>query len=189
MRVMTFARWIMGSLIALQAVVATAADNVYRINAGDVLQVFVWNENDLSREAVIVQPDGRLNYPLVGEVMAGGRSTAEVSELIAQGLQKYIQDKPVVSVSLVRSDGNVVFVMGKVNRPGIYPINGPVDVTQALALAGGLNPYASEGNIKVLRRSDKGVQQAIPFDYPAVKAGKSLESNILLISRDIVVVP
>ncbi len=192
MRVFTQLRWIMGCLLAVQAAVVSAgasgADS-YHINPGDILQVFVWNEKDLSREAIAVQPDGRLNYPLVGEVQAGGKTSSEVSDAIAEGLKRYIQDKPVVTVSVLKVEGNLVYVMGKVNRPGVYPMSGPVDVIQVLGMAGGLTPYASEGNIKILRRDAKGQQQAIPFNYADVKAGKELDTNVLIKARDVVVVP
>lgn len=187
MRVFAQLRWIIGCVLAFQAAIASA--DSYLINAGDVLQVFVWNEKDLSREAIVVQPDGKVNYPLVGEVQAGGKTSSEVSNAIAEGLKRYIQDKPVVTVSVMKVDGNVVYVMGKVNRPGVYPMNGPADVIQVLGMAGGLTAYASEGNIKVLRRDAKGGQKAIPFNYSDVKAGKDLESNIIVQSRDVVVVP
>jgi polysaccharide export outer membrane protein len=76
-----------------------------------------------------------------------------------------------------------------VGRPGAFPINGPMDVTQALAFAGGLNSFAAENKIKVLRRDDSGQQRSIKFKYGQVKDGDKLETNILLKSGDVVLVP
>ena len=165
---------------------ASAAD--YAVNAGDTLEVFIWNEKDLSRE-VLVRPDGRISVPLAGHIDARGRSIEQIESDIAQALSKYIRDTPVVTVSLRQSGGYKIYVLGKVNRPGEYPINQPIDVMQALALAGGLNAFAAENSINVLHRNGAGAQQATPFRYGDVKNGDELASNLLLHSGDVVVVP
>ena len=85
--------------------------------------------------------------------------------------------------------GHIIYVLGKVNRPGAFPVATRVDVTQALAWAGGLNAFADEKDIQVLRRDDSGKQHSLPFNYAGVKSGDKLESNILLRSGDVVVVP
>lgn len=177
-----------GSAFAQGAATAAEAQSTYRINPGDVLHVFVWNEDTLT-EDVIVQPDGYFNFPLAGVIDAGGRTTSQVERSIVHGLTKYMKDTPVVTVSLLKMDGNIVYVLGKVNRPGAYPVNRPVDVTQALAMAGGLNSFADENDIQVLRRGDNGKQKAIEFEYGDIKSGKHLDTNIVLKAGDVVVVP
>lgn len=179
---------ILAAALAFSANWVYAASDPYRINSGDVLKVFVWNEESLSDEFV-VRPDGIFSFPMVGQVEAGGRTTVEVENAIVTGLAKYLRDKPVVTVSLLRMDGNIVFVLGKVAKPGAFPVSSRVDVTQALALAGGLSTFADENQIKILRRDDNGAQQAVPFNYAAIKGGKKLDSNILLRSGDVVIVP
>lgn len=168
---------------------AVHADPVqYLINPGDVLKIFVWNEESLSGE-VVVRPDGAINFPMAGQIQAGGRTTAQVEASIVAGLAKYLRGEPVVTASLLRMDGNIVYVLGKVNDPGSFQVVSQIDVTQALALAGGLNSFADEDRIKVLRRNGSGEQMALPFNYSSVKNGKKLESNILLKSGDVIVVP
>lgn len=163
-------------------------DQAYQINAGDVLHIFVWNEEELTRE-VLVQPDGKFSFPMVGEVSAGGKTTLEIADSVVTGLEEFIRDKPVVTVSVLGINGHKIFVIGKVARPGEFVINSNVDVMQALALAGGLNSYAAEDEIQILRRDQTGKQKAIPFEYQQVKEGNDLHSNILLQSGDVVVVP
>ncbi len=176
-------------LIAAFAGIASAATpGTYKINPGDILEVFVWNEEALTRE-VRVRPDGFISIPLVGEIEAGGKTPSEVAAALSESLGDYINNEPVVTVSLRALDGNLVYVLGKVNRPGAFPVIAPVDVAQALAWAGGLNSFADEGDIQVLRRDADGKQSAMPFDYAAVKNGKDLETNIILQSGDVVVVP
>ncbi len=160
----------------------------YFVNPGDILRIDVWNEESLSRE-VLVRPDGIISLPMSGEIDTTNSSPSQVGDKIAQALSKYMKDTPRVVVSLIDVPGNKIFVIGKVMRPGEYKITSDTDVMQALALAGGLNPFAAENDIRILRREANGKQFAISFEYAKVKVGKELQSNIILHSRDIVVVP
>lgn len=180
-------------LVALLALATSAhAENSlnapYRINPGDILTVFVWNEKDLSQE-LLVHPDGKIGLPLVGQLTAGGLTTEELQNNIIDGLGKFMKDKPSVAVSIKQTAGNKIYVLGKVNRPGDYPINRPTDIMQALAMAGGLNAFAAESSINVLHREKDGTQKAIRFRYSDVKGGDELNTNVMLDSGDIVVVP
>ena len=161
----------------------------YQINAGDVLSLQVWNEPTLSSEQFSVRPDGFVSIPVIGEIRASKKTILELQASIAEGLSRYLKDEPTVVVSVLASNGNLVYVLGKVGRPGAFPLNGPMDVTQALAFAGGLNSFAAENKIKVLRRDNSGQQRSIKFKYGQVKDGDKLETNILLKSGDIVLVP
>lgn len=181
-------RFILIVLLAAAATFARAESAPYRINPGDVLIVYVWNEKDLSQE-VLVHPDGKIGLPLTGQLMAGGLTTDELQTTIIDSLGKFLKDKPSVSISIKQANGNRVYVLGKVNRPGDYPINRPTDVMQALAMAGGLNAFAAENSINVLHRDKSGKQKSIKFRYSDVKNGDELDSNILLDGGDVVVVP
>ena len=161
----------------------------YEINAGDILSLAVWNEPTLGSEQILVRPDGFISVPVVGEIMAGGRTVNAVQVAVAEGLNRYLKDEPNVVISILNASGSRVYVLGKVQRPGAFPLSGPMDVTQALAMAGGLNSFAAENSIKVLRRNAEGVQRSIRFKYGKVKDGERLESNILLHSGDVVLVP
>ncbi len=159
---------------------------LYLLQPGDVLAVSVWKEEDLTT-TVIVRPDGRISYPLVGELKAAGTSVESVRDNIVKGLIKYIPD-PVVTVSAQQLAGNRVYVIGKVNRPGELQITRNVDVMQALSMAGGTSTYAALNKIKILRRKN-GKLEAIPFEYGDVEKGNNLEQNIVLKAGDVVVVP
>ncbi|MBT8140247.1 MAG: polysaccharide export protein [Gammaproteobacteria bacterium] len=161
----------------------------YNINAGDVLSLSVWNEPTLSAEQILVRPDGFISVPVIGEIQAGGSSIAEVQQAVADGLGRYLKDKPSVVIDVLATNGSNIYVLGKVARPGAYPLRGPMDVTQALALGGGLNSFAAENKILVLRRDAAGGQRAIKFKYGKVKDGDRLGSNIVLQSGDVVLVP
>lgn len=158
----------------------------YLVQSADLLSISVWKETDLQLE-VLVRPDGFFNFPLAGEIKAKGRSIADIQADIVANISEYIPD-PVVTVALRQSLGNKVFVLGKVNRPGEFPLTQDMDVMQALALGGGLATFADEDRISILRRVD-GAPQALPFDYKEVSYGRALEQNILLEPGDVVVVP
>jgi polysaccharide export outer membrane protein len=158
----------------------------YRIGAEDMLEISVWKEPDLQRE-VLVRPDGGISFPLAGDVTAAGKTPREVERVLTERIRRYIP-QAVVTVSVKKVAGYTIFVIGKVQSPGQFVLGRYVDVIQALTLAGGLTPFASEGNIKVLR-TQNGKKVVFRFDYGEVKKGKNLEQNLLLQSGDVVVVP
>jgi polysaccharide export outer membrane protein len=158
----------------------------YMIQPGDVLTVSVWKEKELQAD-VLVRPDGGLSFPLAGDIQATGRTVDEVRQLIEKGLKRYIPD-PAVSVALKQIGGNFIYVIGKVNRPGQFPFSKPLDVMQALALAGGATPYAAVNDIRILQRDATGLR-SIPFHYGDIERGRDLGQNILLKSGDTIVVP
>jgi polysaccharide biosynthesis/export protein len=159
----------------------------YRLQPGDVLTISVWKEKDLESE-VLVRPDGGLSFPLAGEIKAEGETVDAVRRTIAERLKRYIPD-PVVTVAVKAIGGNHIYVIGKVARPGEFPFSRPVDVMQALSLAGGATPYAALNDIVILRRNNAGGQQVMPFHYADIARGRNLDQNVLLESGDTVVVP
>lgn len=158
----------------------------YVIGPEDVLEISVWKEETLQRE-VLVRPDGWVTFPLIGDVKAAGRTPGQLTDEIRVRLTKYIPD-PVVTVSVKIIAGNKVFVIGRVNKPGEYVIGRYIDVLQALALAGGLTPFAVEKKIRVVRKRDNK-ETVFLFNYAEVKKGKNLDQNITLQGGDVVVVP
>jgi polysaccharide export outer membrane protein len=158
----------------------------YSLQPGDVIQVAVWKEADLTRE-VLVRPDGSFSFPLAGDILAEGRTVEQVRAELMKRLEKFIPE-PEVSVAVKETFGNKIYVIGKVNKPGEFVIRSPIDVMQALSIAGGTTTFAKVSSIKILRR--KGQKQvAIPFDYDDVEDGDDLQQNILLQNGDVVVVP
>ena len=158
----------------------------YLIQPGDLLEVSVWKEEYLERD-ILVRPDGGVTFPLAGDVLAAGRTVADVQGQITSQLSRFIPD-PVVTVSLKEIRGNKIYVLGQVQKPGAFVMNPRVDVMQALALAGGTTPFANTNDIKILRRSGDR-QEVIDFRYSEVEKGRKLSQNIILASGDIIVVP
>lgn len=163
-----------------------SADPAYRLGPEDVVEVSVWREESLKKE-ILVRPDGAISFPLVGDVPASGRTTEELRADLTQRLGRFLSD-PVVSVTVLRIAAQKIYVVGRVNKPGEFVSGRYIDVLQALSMAGGLTPFASANDIRVMRR--QGAKQVIlPFPYAEVIRGRSVERNIILQPGDVVVVP
>jgi len=162
------------------------ASERYSLNAGDILNISVWNEEALQKEVAIL-PDGMISFPLAGELMAQGKSVTEIQAEVTTKLEEYLAE-PVVTVSVTAVNGNIVNIMGKVLKPGAFTMTKNIDVLQALSLAGGLSPYAEENNIIVIRRNGTK-QQIIPVHYASIKKGQDLVTNVIIKSGDVIVIP
>ncbi len=158
----------------------------YHLQPGDVITVSVWKETDLQTE-VLVRPDGFFSFPLAGEVDAVGKTVDDIRLVLVERLKRYIPT-PVVTVAIKSIGGNRIYVVGKVNHAGDFPLSSPLDVMQAIALAGGTTSFAAINDIVILRRQNGG-QQALHFHYSDVARGRELSQNVLLQSGDTVVVP
>ena len=163
-----------------------AATSGYKLQPGDILSVDVWKETDLKDETLI-RPDGGISFPLAGDLPAAGHTVAELTAMLQMRIRKFVPDA-VVTVSVKTANGNRVYVIGKVNHAGDFPLNRPIDVMQAISLAGGATPFADTNGIRVLRR-DGNHETTFAFRYGDVERGRHLEQNILLQSGDTVVVP
>jgi len=182
-----FHRYALALLCLLAGFAHADEPEPYRVQPGDVLMVSVWKEQDLMSE-VLVRPDGGMSFPLVGDVRASGRTIDELRTLVDERLSKFIPD-PSVTIAVKQIGGNRVYVLGKVNRPGAFEFSQPIDVMQALSLAGGATSFAALDDIQILRRDPAGKQASRRFRYSEVERGRGLEQNILLKSGDTVVVP
>jgi polysaccharide export outer membrane protein len=166
--------------------IAIAADKVYHIGPGDIVEISVWKDAELSRN-LVVPPDGKISFPLIGSIDVTHFTVPELRSIIKEKLAEFIPDAT-VTVMLVEINSLKAYVIGKVKTPGIYSIDLETNVMQILAKAGGLNPFASGGNINILRRKENQIIK-IPFDYGEVEKGKNLQQNIILRTGDVVVVP
>ncbi len=159
---------------------------VYIIGPGDVLEISVWKDDTLSRE-IIVPPDGVISFPLIGDIDVKKMTVSDLRSQVTRKLSEFIPDAT-VTVILKQINSLKAYVIGKVRNPGEYSINLETNVMQLLSKAGGLNPYASESKIHILRQV-KGNIVRIPFNYSEILKGRNLDQNIMLKRGDVVVVP
>lgn len=180
--------WLAMAAFGQVGVAAEAGIAGYQLHAGDKILVGLYDDEKLPATEIVIAPDGNFAFPIIGEVQAGGKTTAQVRAEMEKRLSKYVSD-PVVTLVVTEVKGNVAYVVGQVNKPGQLTMNPSLNVLQAISMAGGTNPYAKLDSIIVIRTGANGGQQVLPFRYGLVSAGKGLEQNIELESGDVVVVP
>lgn len=177
------------ALLALSACGGALAqtDAAYRLRHGDALMVSVWRDEALRME-VRVLPDGSITFPLAGRVEVAGLTTPEAEARVAEKLKKYVPEA-VVTVAITATDGHRVFVLGKVTTPGAITLVSPqTTVLQVLSQAGGLDRFADGNSIRVLRSTPQGTR-VLPVRYDDLVKGNQLDTNVVLMPGDTVLVP
>ena len=134
----------------------------YRLGAGDKLSIVVYKDAQLS-QVVQIRPDGKITRPLVGDIEAPERTPIELRDQITKSLREYMTN-PVVTVIVQEAVSAQVFVTGEVSKSGPVPIHGPLNIIQALAMAGGFNEWANRKDVRILRQGPTGMQ-TIHFNY------------------------
>jgi polysaccharide export outer membrane protein len=162
-------------------------DDTFVIGSGDVLSVSVWKQPDISR-SLPVRSDGRISLPLIGEVQASGRTPSKLEEDITGKLKPFLAE-PEVTVIVEQVNSENFNILGRVVKPGSYPLKNSTTVLDAIAIAGGCRDFAKHKGIYLLRVGPDGRQSRIPFNYQDVIKGKNISQNIQLQPHDTIVVP
>lgn len=158
----------------------------YLIGMGDVLEVNVWNEKDLSKE-VFVRLDGRVSLPLVGDILAAGYTPTALAESLTNIFSKFVSN-PSVSVMVKASTSKRYYMVGQIGKPGEWPIVQPISILQAIARAGGFLEWANVSKIQIVRQ-DTGKGKILDFDYEALAKKADLGQNIMIEPGDTIIVP
>ncbi len=157
-----------------------------RLGPEDVITVDVFDQPNYSRSNITVPPNGRVNYPVIGQVMVAGRTIEEIEKDMTERLSEYIRE-PKVSVQLVQVHSMKFLVVGDVASPGIYEMTRRMTVNEALAKAGDATRYGDLKNISVLRMQPSGQAAPLPVNLRDVRRGKA--QDIYLVPGDTVFVP
>jgi len=159
----------------------------YKIGAEDVLEIAVWQNQDVSR-TVTVRPDGHISLPLVDDIQAAGLSPEELKNRVRDKLSPFTATMPEVSVIVLQVNSKRFVVQGEVNNPGVFPLRNPTRVSHAITLAGGFTEFAKKNKIRIVRRW-QGQPQTLRVKYKKIMKGGAGEEDILLKPDDIVLVP
>ena len=163
-----------------------AKSDSYLVEAGDLLGIVVWKNEELSAN-YIVRPDGKITIPLIGDIIASGKTTDNISLQIEFKLKEFIES-PFVTVIVREAISNMVYVLGEVRNPGVYRIHGSLSVLQVIALAGGFTEFANREKM-VLIRLKKGVQKKFNLSFKKIIRSPEGGGNIFLMRGDTLVVP
>jgi polysaccharide biosynthesis/export protein len=173
---------------------ATCATQAQTLKPGDSLSISVMQDSKLDR-GVVIDPSGQIAMPLVGHIRADGLTPQALENIIKNRLRSNYKDENLdVTVALTNSvvpEEDLkpkIFITGEILRPGSYVVRQQTTLMQAIALAGGLGPFAAKRRIMVRRRGGPG-EDIFMFDYRAYEAGQDLEGNITLHAGDVIMVP
>ncbi len=157
-----------------------------RLGPEDIISVDVFDKPNYSRANITIPPDGVISYPQIGRLLVAGRTVPDIEKEVREKLMEYIID-PQVTVQLVASHSQKIFVVGDVNTPGIYEMTRRMTVTEALSRAGYLTKYGDKKKIHVLRLQPDGNTAAMPLNLKEVEQGK--RQDLYLVPGDTIVVP
>lgn len=173
------------SLQKAQAKAAVPADSdSYVIGPEDVLYIYVWKEENLSR-TVPVRMDGMISIPLVDDVKAAGMTPHQLKEYLLTKLREYVET-PDVTVIVQEANSYRVYVQGEVKRPGVYKLRSETSLVQIIVMAEGFNDWADRKKITIIRK-EGGKESRIRANYNKIIDGDA--KDIMLKSGDIVVIP
>jgi len=176
-------------LAAAQPAAPTTETSQYLIGPGDILQISVWHNPELST-SVPVRPDGRISTPLVTDVVAAGRTPNELGHEIETRLKKYVSD-PLVTVivsSFVGPYSQQVRIVGEASTPKALPYVSHMTALDAMISVGGLTPYASGNRAKLVRRVNGKETETTLRLSDLLKSG-DLSANTELQPGDIIIIP
>ena len=158
----------------------------YTIGDEDDLHISVWQNPELDTDA-IVRPDGKISFPLIGDVQATGQTIIGLNQVISDKLKEYIRS-PMVSTSLKKIGGKKVVILGEVNTPGVYSLAGRKTMLEGIAMAGGFTQNAVSSSVILIRGglvNPKGIR--LNLNRTLTKADMS--QNVVLQFEDIIFVP
>ncbi len=198
---LTLWRWLVGAaMLALMTACAThpayppaprevaGADYAYKIGPLDTVNIIVWRNPDLSM-SVPVRPDGKISTPLVPDVVALGKTPAQLQSDIEQALGKFIRD-PVVTVvvtNFVGPTNEQIRVVGEAAKPQVLPFRSKLTVLDVMIAVGGLTDFADGNSASIFRVSEGGKLYSVRL-RDLVKRG-DISANVDMAPGDILIIP
>ncbi len=142
------------AIFVVNTAVSVAWAEEYRLDSGDILTIGVWGYEELQMKEVAIRPDGKLAFPLVGEVYVTGLSSGQLADLLTKHLSQYVKE-PKVSVNISKFRTTRVYVLGEVSKPGAYELEKQHNLLDAIGVAGGYTKNAAKKKVMILRKDQK----------------------------------
>lgn len=183
--------FVLGSLLHAQEAPSLSQPlPTYRLQPGDVLAITVQNQPQYSFPSLMVTPDGKISYPLAGEITAQGKTLGEITAILVEALRQELRH-PQVTVSIVSAQPQNIYVLGEVQRPGPYDLLAArvesVSVPVAIGMAGGYTAYALRTYVTVIRKGSE--PERIPLTAASQQQDAPADPGIRLFPGDTIVVP
>ncbi|MEL7026302.1 MAG: polysaccharide biosynthesis/export family protein [Pseudomonadota bacterium] len=188
------------AVLAIVAAAAAHAQSSFTVSPGDTLSIEVLEDPQLNRQ-VIVLPDGTINFPFAGALPVAGRSVSQVEGAIQRAIAGNFASEPNVFVTVAALRTVVpgaavgprtidVYFLGEVTSPGTQAVPRGTTFLQALAIGGGLTPFAADKRVQLRRINPKtGAAQLVNINYRALTRGGALSRDIVLADGDVILVP
>jgi polysaccharide export outer membrane protein len=162
----------------------TTDSDTYIIGPEDVLHIYVWKEEPLSK-TVPVRMDGKISLPLVDDLQAADLTPLQLKDVIIEKLKGFI-DNPTVSVTVMEANSFKVYVAGEVKTPGVVKLRSETSLVQIMSMVGGFTDWADQKKILIIRK-EKGAEKRIKANYKKIIDGR--EPDVTIKRGDMVVVP
>ncbi len=163
---------------------ATVDNNAYIIGPEDILNIFVWKEESLTK-SVPVRMDGKISLPLTDDIQAAGLTPLQLKDVITNRLKNFI-DNPTVSVTVLEANSYKVYVTGQVKNPGVFRLRSETSFLQLIVMTGGFTDWADQKHITIIR-SENGTEKRITLNYKKIIEGE--QPDLAIKRGDKVIVP
>ena len=157
-----------------------AAD--YQLDYGDVLNISVWGFDELQVKDLPISPDGKLSFPLVGEVAVKNLSTSQLTAKLTTSLSQYVKN-PIVTVNLMKVRTTRVYVLGEVPKPGMFELTKDHTLLDAIGMSG-YTAYAAKKKVSIIRRGETG--SSLTVNLNALLTKGDFSQNVVLNEGDVV---
>lgn len=174
---------VIAAILALNVACASAQADEYKLGPGDVISVGVWGYDDLKNEELVVRPDGKLSFPLAGELIVQGMTPGELTAALTTRLGNYVKD-PNVTVNVAKFRTTRVYVLGEVNKPGMYELEKQHNLLDAIGMAGSYTKRAAKKEIFVIHKDNADKPQKVNL-LKLLKNG-DISQNVALNEGDVV---
>ncbi len=174
---------VVAALLALNVACAYAQPDEYKLGPGDVISIGVWGYEDLKNEELVVRPDGKLSFPLAGELTVQGMTPGELTAALTARLGNYVID-PNVTVNVAKFRTTRVYVLGEVNKPGMYELEKQHNLLDAIGMAGSYTKRTAKKEIFIIRKENVDKPQKVNL-LKLLKNG-DISQNVVLNEGDVV---
>jgi len=174
---------ILATLFALNVAYVSAQPEEYKLGPGDVISVGVWGYEDLENKEIVIRPDGKLSFPLAGELIAQGMTAGELTTALTAKLGDYVRN-PNVTVNIAKFRTTRVYVLGEVTKPGMYELEKQHNLLDAIGMAGSYTKRAAKKEVFVIHKDNVDKPQKVNI-LKLLQKG-DISQNVALNEGDIV---